>query len=419
MSARFEWRTSVCAPDFPATAYEALRLRVTDHTPFNTLAWLCASEQALKSGEQLHVLLGWQDEALALCLPLVASVERFARLPFRVLHHLGHPLADRLALLTRLDSDDIGKALAEIRQHLPHALLQLNELAGPTSEERTLKAWMSRSSTAEQRLSCRVPVHLISDADHQEVSGDPRYKLRRARKRIAACGALVRRITPDATTMGPLLKAISEVEAVSWKGDEGVGIFSDERHRQWMDRAFTALAARGLVRVVVLELEGRCISYRLGLLEQGRLYDYNLAFLPQYADLGSGRVLLEEWIRWGLEDNWRWIDASRVSLENSSHQLHERMTGQLEHWRWSFYSWRPSGLALGLALRVWQWLKPSLQQWRARRAATATAAAATATATATVATVTPPAVTAPAKKTSAPTEKLMEGEHASASHSQR
>ncbi|WP_223531029.1 GNAT family N-acetyltransferase [Pseudomonas sp. GL-R-19] len=403
MSARFEWRTSLCTDDFPIAAYEALRQRVTDHTPFNKLAWLYASELALKPGEQLHVLLGWQGDELALCLPLVASVERFARLPFRVLHHLGYPLADRLALLTRLDDDAMRNALMQIRQHLPHAVLQLNELAGSTAQ--ALAPWQALSSTAEQRLSCRVPVHLISEADHQEVSGDPRYKLRRARKRIAACGAQVRRITPDALTMGPLLQDISEVEAVSWKGDEGVGIFSDARHRQWMDRAFTALAARGLVRVVVLELEGRCISYRLGLLEQGRLYDYNLAFLPQYADLGSGRVLLEEWIRWGLEDNWQWIDASRVSLENSSHQLHERMTGQLEHWRWSFYSWRPGGLVLGLALRVWQRFKPRLQQWRARRAAAA------------VATPTPGAT--PVVKTPAPTENLKEGKHASPSDSQR
>ncbi|PTR23190.1 GNAT family N-acetyltransferase [Pseudomonas sp. GV085] len=403
MSARFEWRASLCTDDFPIAAYEALRQRVTDHTPFNKLAWLYASELALKPGEQLHVLLGWQGDELALCLPLVASVERFARLPFRVLHHLGYPLADRLALLTRLDDDAMRNALMQIRQHLPHAVLQLNELAGSTAQ--ALAPWQALSSTAEQRLSCRVPVHLISEADHQEVSGDPRYKLRRARKRIAACGAQVRRITPDALTMGPLLQDISEVEAVSWKGDEGVGIFSDARHRQWMDRAFTALAARGLVRVVVLELEGRCISYRLGLLEQGRLYDYNLAFLPQYADLGSGRVLLEEWIRWGLEDNWQWIDASRVSLDNSSHQLHERMTGQLEHWRWSFYSWRPGGLVLGLALRVWQRFKPRLQQWRARRAAAA------------VATPTPGAT--PVVKTPAPTENLKEGKHASASDSQR
>ncbi|VVM39951.1 hypothetical protein PS645_00220 [Pseudomonas fluorescens] len=402
MAARYEWRTSLCAADFPAAAYEALRLRVMDHTPFNALAWLCASEQALSGAERLHVLLGWQGTELVFCLPLVASVERFGRLPFRVLHHLGYPLTDRLALLTRVDADDMRKALIEIRRRLPHALLQLNELSEPIGAESALTQWMAHSSTGERRLSCRVPVHLISDADRQEVSGDPRYKLRRARKRIAACGAEIRRITPDAASMGPLLQVISEVEAVSWKGDEGVGIFSDERHRQWMDRAFTALAAQGLVRVVVLELDGRCISYRLGLLEQGRLYDYNLAFLPQYADLGSGRVLLEEWIRWGLDDNWRWIDASRVSLENSSHQLHERMSGQLEHWRWSFYSWRPSGLVLGFALRSWQRLKPWLQKWRARRATSAT-----------------PATPVPTAKVAATIEPHRESEHATPSHSQR
>ncbi|NUU38682.1 GNAT family N-acetyltransferase [Pseudomonas sp. C2B4] len=404
MTVRLEWRTSLCAADFPAAAYEALRLRVMDHTPFNALAWMSASEQALMAGERLHVLLGWQGQELVLCLPLVASVERFGGLPFRVLHHLGYPLADRLALLACLDAEGMRRALIEIRRRLPHALLQLNELCEPVDDATALTEWMSRSSTAERRLGCRAPVHVISEADRQEVSGDPRYKLRRARKRIAACGAQVRRITPDATTMGPLLEAISEVEAVSWKGDEGVGIFADERRRQWMNQAFTALAAQGLVRVVVLELDGRCISYRLGLLEQGRLYDYNLAFLPQYADLGSGRVLLEEWIRWGLDDNWRWIDASRVSLENSSHQLHERMTGHMEHWRWSFYSWRPSGLALGLALRFWQRCKPLLQQWRARRAAKAS---------------TPAPVAATVIKAAAPADKLMEGEHATPSHSQR
>jgi len=395
MVMRFEWRTSLCAADFPATAYETLRLGVTDHTPFNNLGWLCAAEQALREDQRLHILLGWEAAELRLCLPLVASRERFAGVPFRVLHHLGYPLADRLALLSLLGGDDMREALVLIRQRLPHALLQLNELSEPAGEESTVTAWMARSSTAERRLSCRVPVHLISEADHQEISGDPRYKLRRARKRIAACGAQIRRITPDALSMGALLQTLSEVEAVSWKGDEGVGIFATPRSRQWIERAFTALAGQGLVRVVMLELNGRCISYRLGLLEQGRLYDYNLAFLPQYADLGSGRVLLEEWIRWGLDEHWRWIDASRVSLENSSHQLHERMTGQLEHWRWSFYSWRPSGLALGLALRIWYRCKPAVQQWRARRANKKPAAL-----------VQPVAITP-------------EGGHASPSHSQR
>ncbi|MDU9025685.1 GNAT family N-acetyltransferase [Pseudomonas corrugata] len=362
MAIRFQWCRSLSAELFPTTAYEQLRTQVADTTPFNTLAWLQAAELALRPDQELHVLLGWQDQALCLCLPLVTTRERIGGLRFRVLRHLGYPLADRIALLVRLDADAMGQALMQIRQHLPHALLQFNEVIEPVGEESALSAWMALSSTGERRLSCRVPVHLISDSDRQEISGDPRYKLRRARKRIAACGARIQRVTPDAIGMGPLLRTLAEVEAASWKGEEGVGIFSDPRHRQWMNHAFTALAAEGLVRVVMLELDGHCISYRLGLLEHGRLYDYNLAFLPEHADLGSGRVLLEEWIRWGLDDNWHWIDASRVSLENSNHQLHERMTGQLEHWRWSFYSWQPGGLALGFALRLWKSLKPWLRK---------------------------------------------------------
>ncbi|UZE22041.1 GNAT family N-acetyltransferase [Pseudomonas sp. B21-056] len=360
MTIRFQWCHSLGAADFPVSAYEQLRSQVADATPFNTLAWLQAAEFALLPDQQLHVLLGWQDQDLSLCLPLVSGRERIGGLRFRVLHHLGYPLADRIGLLARLDAEGMGQALMQIRQQLPHAMLQLNEVVEPVGEQSVLSAWMALSSTGERRLSCRVPVHLISDSDHQEISGDPRYKLRRARKRIAACGARIQRETPDAIGMGPLLRTLAEVEALSWKGEEGVGIFSDPMRRQWMNHAFTALAAEGLVRVVMLELDGHCISYRLGLLEQGRLYDYNLAFLPEHADLGSGRVLLEEWIRWGLDDNWHWIDASRVSLENSSHQLHERMTGQLEHWRWSFYSWQPDGLVLGLALRLWKSLKPWL-----------------------------------------------------------
>ncbi|CDF95880.1 MULTISPECIES: GNAT family N-acetyltransferase [unclassified Pseudomonas] len=371
MTIRFQWCRSLGATEFPASAYEQLRTRVADTTPFNTLAWLQAAEFALLPDQQLHVLLGWQDQDLSLCLPLVSGPERIGGLRFRVLHHLGYPLADRIALLARLDAEGMGQALMQIRQEVPHAMLQLNEVVEPVGEQSVLSAWMALSSTGERRLSCRVPVHLISDSDHQEISGDPRYKLRRARKRIAACGARIQRVTPDAIGMGPLLRTLAEVEAASWKGEEGVGIFSDPMRRQWMNHAFTALAAEGLVRVVMLELDGHCISYRLGLLEQGRLYDYNLAFLPEHADLGSGRVLLEEWIRWGLDDNWHWIDASRVSLENSSHQLHERMTGQLEHWRWSFYSWQPGGLVLGLALRLWKSLKPWLGK-RPRRQNTTT-----------------------------------------------
>ncbi|MDD0973744.1 GNAT family N-acetyltransferase [Pseudomonas fontis] len=366
MQPSLSWRTSLRCDDFPAADYEQLRQAVADATPFNSLAWLQAAEQALPADQSLQILLGHDAGRLCLCLPLIVCLERQGPLTFRVVRHLGYPMSDRIGLLMDLSSLNATLVLKAIRQKLPHALLQLSEVTG---ESPWLQCWAQRSSTFEQRLACRAPVHQLSDADRQEVSGDPRYKLRRARKRIAALGAQVRRVTPTADNALQWLEAVSAVEAVSWKGDDGVGIFSLPAQRQWMFQAFAALAADGRLRLVVLELDGRCISYRLGLLERGRLYDYNLAFIPQYADLGSGRALLQEWIDWGLDEGWQWIDASRVSLENSSHQLHERMTGQVEHWRQSFYSWRPSGLCLGLALRLWQRLKPWFKARQARAVA--------------------------------------------------
>lgn len=355
MTLKLTWLNALDDPAFPARDYEQLRQRLAASTPFNSLAWLRAAQHALPAGHRLQVLLGFDDGQLRLCLPLICAVERHGPLPLRVVRHLGYPLSDRIGLLVDLDEQHADTVLAAIRRHLPHALLQLSELTGASP---WLERWAARSSTHEQRRACLAPVHRLSEADRQEVSGDPRYKLRRARKRIAACGAQVRRVIPDRDSAPALLQAVADVEAVSWKGDDGVGIFSLAGQRRWMFEAFTELAAEGRVRLVLLELDGRCISYRLGLLERGRLYDYNLAFVPQYAELGSGRVLLQEWIDWGLEEGWSWIDASRVSLENSSHQLHERMTDQVEHLRQSFYSWRPDGICLGLALRLWRRLKP-------------------------------------------------------------
>lgn len=362
MGLHLTWCASLRTPGFPAAEYEALRKRLPASTPFNHLGWLLAAEAALEPGQQLQVLLGYQDERLCLCLPLVRTREPFGPLFAPVVRHLGHPLSDRITLLIDLPALYADQVLRAIRKQLPHALLQLSEVPGNPEIEGWLRQWASASSTWQQRLTCRVPVHRINESDRQEVGGDPRYKLRRARKRIAACGAQVRRVMATADNMPALLDAVSAVEAASWKGDDEVGIFSGELRRQWMYQAFTALAGEGLVCLVLLELDGRCISYRLGLLERGRVYDYNLAFVPEHRDLGSGRVLLEEWIHWGLDEDWKWVDASRVSLDNSSHQLHERMTGQVEQWRLSSYSWRPDGLLLGLVQRAWHWLKPRLRK---------------------------------------------------------
>ena len=52
----------------------------------------------------------------------------------------------------------------------------------------------------------------------------------------------------------------------------------------------------------------------------------------------------------------------------SSHQLHERQTDSLTHWRWSLYSRSPQGRLLALLAGAWQLFKQGRERLRSRKA---------------------------------------------------
>ncbi|PXF32854.1 hypothetical protein WH50_02155 [Pokkaliibacter plantistimulans] len=359
MTYRLQWLTSFHDTHFPTADYVSLYQYLPHATPYNHLAWLTAAEDALTADTQLAILLIWQTTQLVGCLPLIRRREQQKGLHFMVVRHLGFPMSDRIGLMLKEEAAEAAPLiLTAIQQHLPYALLQLNEVTAESGEA-VFRQWGQCSCYWEQRLICHAPEHAITAADREEISGDARYKLRRARKRTAALGAEIICLQPDEHSIDSILEQISQVELASWKGTEEVGVFCSD-HAQWMKQAFRQLAKAGLVSVIALQHEGRYISYRIGPLDKGRIYDFNLAFHPDHAALGSGRLLLDEWIRWGLEQGVQWLDASRVSMK-SNHQLHERMTNTITHYRWSFYSYRPAGIVLSLMYRLWNTYKQRKQ----------------------------------------------------------
>lgn len=365
MSIRFSWYNSLSDPHFPKQDYSSLAKLTKESTPFNHLAWLKGAEQSLESHQKLHILIGYQGSELVICLPLIICTEKIFKLPVNIIRHLGYPLSDRIALIVHPEHGGcLEQALDEIRKNLSFSMIQLSEITEQSAQASGLKLWKDKFWYSEDRLTCSAPAHLITEEDRKEPSGNIRYQLRRARRRSDALPAVIQRITPNTENVADVLRSISEVEDNSWKGHQGVGVFSGSQRQQWMTTALTGFAASGHLRVISMTHENRCISYRLGFLDKGRVYDYNLAFLPDYASLGSGRLLLDEWIQWGLDEGWQWIDASRVSLHDSSHQLHERLTEFIEHRRWSFYTARPAGLFLGLSYKVWQVIKSRLEAIR-------------------------------------------------------
>lgn len=358
---RAQWFRSLHDPIFPATEYESLVDRHDSSTPYNRLAWLQGAELAAEKC-RVEVLVLRRADRMVACIPMIWDRRG---LGLRTARHLGAPLSDRIGLM--IENNDpalLSLAFRMIQRRRPVAYIELNELYdGGGGTALTSQFARSHCITTHEHPTCRVPVFQLP-AEHPQEKGLPervRAKLRRERRRSTEAGATIHRIVPS--DKDNWLDEIIAVERVSWKGTEGVGIFSGSERERWMRAGLGGLARSGRIRIVALELDGRLISYRLGLLEKGCLYDYNLAFVPEYSKIASGRLLLNEFIHWGIDEGWHAIDASRVS-QVSGHHLHERMNESVQQYRVRYFSKRPGGLLASTAQTLWERYKPAGRRFR-------------------------------------------------------
>ena len=124
-----------------------------------------------------------------------------------------------------------------------------------------------------------------------------------------------RRWQPGPDELAGILPRLGAVEARSWKGRHGVGIFAPEDRWRFLVDVSHHLAARRWLDIATLSLDGRIIAYRYGFRYRARFLDYNLAHDPDYAQLSPGRVLLDEIIRDSHRLGLEAVDASRGALD--------------------------------------------------------------------------------------------------------
>ena len=251
MSTQFSWCTSLSDSQFSIHDYSRLINQIKQTTPFNHIAWLRGAEKSLTKNQKLKILLGYKDNELVICLPLIICTEKTFRLPVKTIRHLGYPLSDRIALAVQPDIDNLlNQALLEIRKKLSFSMIQFSEITEESAQASGLKQWQNKFWYSEDRLSCAAPAHQITEEDRVEPSGNIRYKLRKARKRANDLPATIERITPTAENVADIINAISEVELQSWKGDDGVGVFSGQQRMNWMTTALSGFAEKGHLRII-------------------------------------------------------------------------------------------------------------------------------------------------------------------------
>jgi CelD/BcsL family acetyltransferase involved in cellulose biosynthesis len=134
-----------------------------------------------------------------------------------------------------------------------------------------------------------------------ERSGNHRRHLRKAYRRASGEGELrLRVIEPaDAAEVESLLRLAADIEERGWKGAAGTALARSPRVFRLLCRQTQALAARGQLRVVLLEFNGQPIAYELGMLSRGMFYAAKVGYDERFASYSPGQLLrsllYEQW----------------------------------------------------------------------------------------------------------------------------
>jgi CelD/BcsL family acetyltransferase involved in cellulose biosynthesis len=348
---------------------ESLLDSLPQATVFNSVPWCQAAVQALPPPRTLHMLAVSDAGGLAAWLPMSAGVERIHGLPLRTLRLLGHPYNDRVALPLRGGDGELAGTVVEALRSCPWAwdVVVLSELHSAAERGQLARALAAQPALGVEWRACSsTPVLGLADGVPADRGRSATARSARARRKLAAAGTMrFERLIPTPAQVPPLLALCKAIEDRSWKGMQGLGIFSTPAGARFFADAATRLAARGWLDIGLLYLDGQPISYRFGFRHRNVWLDFNLAYDPAYAACAPGRILLDEMILSSRQQGLDAVDASRSS-RTEPHLLAEWSDARIEHHELWLFAPTLRGRLLGLARRH---LRPALQRLRRRAGA--------------------------------------------------
>lgn len=117
-----------------------------------------------------------------------------------------------------------------------------------------------------------------------------RTNLRRVRKTAQEAGVETAVVKATGESPGRLLQRVMEVEARSWKEEQGESIFSQVRFQRFYGYLIERLLARGRFRAVFIRHEGKDIGYAMGGVLGGHYRGFQKSYDRDFAHLSPGNL---------------------------------------------------------------------------------------------------------------------------------
>ena len=332
---------------------------------FLTIPWLQCWAKHWLGHRNFLLVVAERDGKWIGGLPLTLGQGKIgARWKVRKLEFAGAPYFDRMEL-PAANAQDCNEALEAILSWANHELkgwtaLGFNEVPNGSN---TLNAF--KSIAAQQGfglhtvLTSKAP--MVDLKTKGKTSSKYRRQLRQSMEKLCERGEVCSDFfTVKEDQIDSLVKECSDVEATSWKGDDGVGIFRDQAHQKFVADLWKSLAANDGIALATIRLDGELIIYHWGFRHQGRFLSYNMAQRPETNNVRGGSLILRLMVEEGEALNFDAIDASRGSL--TSPNVIGRYHGPIrDHGNIVVYSNTAKGSLLSLfrhsILPVWRQLR--------------------------------------------------------------
>ncbi|MCA1832454.1 MAG: GNAT family N-acetyltransferase [Actinomycetota bacterium] len=263
---------------------------------------------ATRGCEGLHMLEFRDGQELA-------GVATLAVYPDGVTRFVGDPdVTDYLGPLSRPRdrqhvANEVVKHAIEIAADRPIELHALPVDSGwPEAFELAAKAAGRGAAISEQDACPRVSLEGGWEGYLASMSGKLRHEIRRKERRLQSAGAMVTRIASAETVD-------EDLETFFAFTREEIGEKADFFQHFARSAFFSALGAaflnHALLRIVVLELDGKPIAVDVGFSYRGTWSLYNMSYDHSMPELSPGMVLVGETVRLAAEEGCLTFDFLR------------------------------------------------------------------------------------------------------------
>lgn len=186
-----------------------------------------------------------------------------------------------------------------------------------------------------------------------------RRDLRRRRRRLEERGEVRLEVADGRERLGALLEEGFAVEPSGWKAERHSAIASSEETRRFYAEVAAWAAARGILRLSFLRLDGRALAFQYGLEDGGAYYFVKGGYDPAERQAAPGKLLLAGLLErafneglasfefLGVDEAWKLEWTSDVRERLVVHAIRPT-TGALE---WAAIAGGPGGVGRRLAIR--------------------------------------------------------------------